>query len=126
MGMNRATLQEEIMKRSTKALLIAGVALLGIGWGFQHFAFQQSDNPGQVLVTVFVKDKLARLLLKGGVNPASPYKDSLTVDVTGARGKKEQWLLVIQCPSGSNIPAHEPVTKLYTESGEQQPSASSE
>ena len=112
------------MKRSTRLLLITGVMLLGIGWAFQHFAFQSSSGPQQATITVFVKDKSARVFLQADVKPASPYKDWLTIDVTGARGKKEQWLLVVQCPSGSPIPAHQPLMKLYMESGEQSPSAS--
>jgi hypothetical protein len=112
------------VKRSTGSLLIIGAALVGGGYAYQHFAFQSSDGPGQASVTVFVKDKSARVFMQADVKPVSPSKDSLTIDVTGARGKKEQWLLVVQCPSGSDIPAHEPLMKLYTESGERQPSTS--
>jgi hypothetical protein len=67
------------------------------------FTFQQSVNPrqssstGQVSVTVYVKNSVARLLLRSFIFPNDPADDYLTFSVAGPKGHADPWLLVIQC-----------------------------
>src|SRR5271169_3141546 len=80
--------------------------LLPLGLWICGFAFvlQQIGVPGlgtssgEVLVTVYVRNSDARLLLRSFVFPNDPAQDYLTFSVTTKTGLDDPWLLVIQCP----------------------------
>lgn len=82
--------------------LIFGSLAVGLGlWGYflAQTAFTQPPPASQIYAAVFVRDTTARVTLKATVNPDEPWRDQLTISVTGARASRSGWLLVIECPA---------------------------
>jgi hypothetical protein len=80
------------------------VACLFFGYSLEHKAFTPASPPGQAFAVVFVQDPSATLDLTATINPDSPWRDQLTVEVKGVPVKRDRWLLVIECPPGSASP----------------------
>jgi hypothetical protein len=102
--------------------------LLPLGLWICGFAFvlQQVGVPslaassGGVLVTLYVRNSDARLLLRSFVFPNDPAQDYLTFSVTTKAGLDDPWLLVIQCPTRIRFkPRHQ--VPLYLENASASP-----
>jgi hypothetical protein len=105
--------------RDMKLLVLFAAVIITatLGWLLQQIGFKAPGVPGQAFVTVFTKEKTESVSLKAKVHPTSPWKDWLTVRVSGAHGRRERWLLVVQCPAAPATPAHN--VRLYLEPGPQ-------
>jgi hypothetical protein len=80
-------------------LVVLGLMICGGAYLLQHAAFpRQGTTSGQILVTVYVKNRAARLQLESFVWPNDPARDHVLFSVTGVRGSPDPWLLVVQCP----------------------------
>lgn len=102
-------------------LVAAVIVTAALGWLLQQIGFKSPGLPNQAFVTVFTKDKTANVSLRVKVHPTSPWQDWLAVRVNGPHGRRERWLLVVQCPAAPAAPAHK--VKLYLEPGPQSPVA---
>jgi hypothetical protein len=80
-------------------LVVLGLLICGGAYLLQHAAFpRQGTTSGQILATVYVKNRAARLQLESFVWPNDPARDHVLFSVTGPQGSPDPWLLVVQCP----------------------------
>jgi hypothetical protein len=84
----------------------------------QAKAFTPSAPASQAFVIAFVQDRAAIVTLTANVNPNEPWKDQLVIQLKGAPGKRELWLLVVECPGQTSFPQS---SKLYSEAVQQMP-----
>jgi hypothetical protein len=76
--------------------------------GFLGFRLAKSAFPGsgisskQISVAVYVSHSPAHVTLKSFAY-LNPQYDKIDVNVTGSKGVKDPWILVIQCPAGIEI-----------------------
>jgi len=82
--------------------IFLGAAILAGGFGFflQQHAFPKSaPSPlAQVTVSVYTSANPSRVLLKARIQPNASQNDSLDITVTGPKGRRSPWLLVVTCP----------------------------
>jgi hypothetical protein len=99
-------------------LLIPCLALGFFGYRLAKSAFPDSGvSSRQISVAVYVSRSPAHVILKSYAY-LDPQYDKIDVNVTGPKGVKDPWILVVQCPADIGLPhAH----MLYSEgtSGEQ-------
>lgn len=99
-------------------LLIPCVILGYFGFRLAKGAFPDSGvSPEQISVVVYVSRSPAHVTLKSFAY-LDPQYDKIDVNVTGPKGVKDPWILVVQCPAGIGLPRGH---MLYSEgtSGEQ-------
>jgi hypothetical protein len=83
--------------------------LLGIGIFLTWKAYTDSAiSSGQVSVTVYVTINPAHVSIKSHAY-LNPRYDSIDVNVTGPKGMKDPWILVVQCPAGAKTPKGDPL-----------------
>ena len=93
-------------------LLIPCIVLGFFGFRLAKSAFPSSGvSSQQISVTVYVSHGPAHVTLKSYAY-IDPRYDKIDVNVTGRKGAKDPWILVVQCPAGIGLPhAH----MLYSE-----------
>jgi hypothetical protein len=100
-------------------LLLIPCAILGFfGFRLATGAFPNSGvSSKQISVAVYVSRSPAHVTLKSFAY-LDPQYDKIDVNVTGPKGVKDPWILVVQCPAGIGLPHGH---MLYSEgtSGEQ-------